>query len=173
MDGPMRISIIVAASLNGIIGERGDMPWRLPSDLKHFRALTMGKPVLMGRKTFQSLPKALDGRDNIVITRDPSFAAPGALVAGSLDAAIALGRERAAARGADEVMIIGGGEIYAAALDLADRVYLTRVDAMVQGDTSFPALPAECWQLSVREPMQKGAKDQFGASFETWERRVR
>lgn len=169
----MRISIIVAASLNGVIGDRGDMPWRMPSDLKHFRALTMGKPVVMGRKTFQSLPKALEGRDNIVVTRDPSFAPPGALRADSLEAAIALAHERAAARGVHEILIIGGGQIYAAALVHADRVYLTRVNAYLAGDTTFPDLPPGDWELSASEAMQQGPKDQYAASFETWERRVR
>lgn len=169
----MRISIIVAASLNGVIGDQGDMPWRMPSDLKHFRALTMGKPVIMGRKTFQSLPKALDGRDNIVVTRDPSFAPPGALVADSLEAAISLARQRAEARAVDEILIIGGGQIYAAALERADRVYLTRVNAALAGDTTFPDLPAEDWALSASQPMQQGPKDQYAARFETWERRIR
>lgn len=166
----MRISIIVAASRNGVIGDRGGMPWRMPSDLKHFRASTMGKPVIMGRKTFQSLPKALDGRDNIVITRDASFSAPGAFVVSTLEGAVELGRELARRRGAEEIMVIGGGEIYAAALPLADRVYLTRIDATVDGDTAFPDLPSDHWRLGSRELMEKGAKDESDAAFEVWER---
>lgn len=171
--GSMRISIIVAAAMNGVIGDKGDMPWRMPSDLKHFRALTMGKPVIMGRKTFQSLPKALDGRDNIVVSRDASFAPPGAVVVASLDAAVELAREKATARGCDEIMIIGGGQIYAAALPIAGRVYLTRVEATLRGDTAFPDLPPGDWVLAAREPMQQGPKDQFAATFETWDRRGR
>jgi dihydrofolate reductase len=166
----MRISIIVAVADNGVIGDAGGLPWRMPSDLKRFRAMTMGKPVVMGRKTFQSLTKALDGRDNIVVTRDSEFAAVGAETASSLAAALAIARSHAARRGGEEVMVIGGGEIYAAALPLADRVYLTRIHTEAAGDTRFPALDAARWRLVSAEPLPRGEKDDFAATLMTYDR---
>lgn len=168
----MLISIIVAAADNGVIGHAGTLPWRQPSDLKRFRALTMGKPVVMGRKTFQSLPKALDGRDNIVVTRDPSFRPEGAITAPSLAAALALARAHAAARPTDEVMVIGGGDIYAQALPLAGRVYLTRVHATPAGDTSFPALDPAIWSLVREEALPRGPSDAHAATLQVFERIV-
>lgn len=169
----MRISIIVAAAENGVIGNGGAMPWRMSSDLKRFRALTIGKPVVMGRKTFQSLPKALDGRDNIVITRDRSFAADGAQTVASLDQALILARDHAIRRGGREVVVIGGGEIYAAALPLADRVYLTRVQATPAGDTTFPDLDPALWRLVSQEPIPQGPKDDYAAILMIYDRFVR
>lgn len=166
----MRISIIVAAAENGVIGNGGVMPWRMPSDLKRFRALTIGKPVVMGRKTFQSLPKALDGRDNIVISRDPSFAADGAETVASLDQALILAKDHATRRGGDEVVVIGGGEIYAAALPLADRVYLTRIKATPAGDTTFPDLEPALWHLVSQEPIPQGPKDDYAAILMIYDR---
>lgn len=166
----MRISIIVAAAANGVIGNAGAMPWRMSSDLKRFRAQTMGKPVVMGRKTFQSLPKALDGRDNIVITRDRSFRAEGAETVPSLDEALILASAHATRRGCDEVLVIGGGEIYAAALPLADRVYLTRIHAAPAGDTTFPSLDVSIWRLLSEEPLPQGPKDDYAATLMIFER---
>lgn len=166
----MRISIIVAAAENGVIGNGGAMPWRMSSDLKRFRALTIGKPVVMGRKTFQSLPKALDGRDNIVITRDRSFAAYGAETVASLDQALILAKDLAIRSGGDEVLVIGGGEIYAAALPLADRVYLTRIKATPAGDTTFPDLDPALWRLVSQEPIPQGPKDDYAAILMIYDR---
>lgn len=166
----MRISIIVAVAENGVIGCNGDLPWRMPSDLKRFRSLTMGKPVVMGRRTFQSLPKPLDGRDNIVITRDPSFASTGVEVAASLAAALDMARGHAERRGADEVMVIGGGEVYAAALPLAGRIYLTRIHASPTGDTTFPELDRAVWKLTSEEPIPRGGKDETSATLQVYER---
>jgi dihydrofolate reductase len=166
----MRISIIVASADNGVIGNGGTLPWRLRSDLKRFRALTMGKPVVMGRKTFQSLRKPLDGRDNIVVTGNASFHADGAQAAPDLSAGLALAEAHAVRRGADEVMVIGGGEIYAQALPRASRVYLTRVHATVPGDTIFPALSHTEWRLAAREALPRGPEDDYDATLEIYER---
>jgi dihydrofolate reductase len=166
----MRISLIVAAAQNGIIGRNGAMPWRMSSDLKHFRALTLGKPVVMGRKTFQSIGKALDGRDTIVITRDATFNPAGVLVAATIDAALILARIAAQARHIDEIMIVGGGEIYRALLPRADRVYLTRIQASPEGDATFPALPPTEWRETDRQPMVQSPKDDFPAEFIVYDR---
>jgi dihydrofolate reductase len=132
-------SLIVAMSRNRVIGHENDMPWRLPADIAHFKRVTMGHPVIMGRKTFESIGKALPGRLNIVVTRTPGWSAPGCKAVGSLDAAFG------AAGPADEVFVIGGGELYAQALPGADRIYLTEVDAILEGDTLFPVLDASQW----------------------------
>ncbi len=154
-----RLALVVAVADNGVIGREGRLPWRLPSDLKQFRRLTMGKPLIMGRKTFQSIGKPLDGRDNIVVTRDPAFAAEGVLVARSFEEAVALARTCAEARGADEIAVIGGAQIYAAALPAADRIYLTQVHGAFEGDTVFPALDRAAWQETARERHAAGPKD--------------
>jgi dihydrofolate reductase len=167
----MRISIIVAAADNGVIGSGGTLPWRLSSDLKRFRLLTMGKPVVMGRKTFQSLPKALDGRVNIVVTRDANFSAAGASTVPSLTAALALARTEAVRLGVEEIMVIGGGEIYAEALPLAGRVYLTRVHTTIGGDTHFPVLPPAEWRIVRQEELPRGEKDDYAATLMVHERR--
>lgn len=166
----MRIALIVAAAENGVIGRNGDLPWRLPSDLKHFRSLTMGKPVIMGRKTFQSLRKPLDGRDNIVVSRDAGFQAPGALVVRSLEAAVETARACASRRGVDEIMVIGGAEIYAAARGAADRIYLTRVHVRPEGDATFEAPEPARWRLVSSEPMAMGERDEHSATFEVLDR---
>lgn len=127
-----RISVIAALAKNRVIGIENRLPWRLPEDLAHFKALTLGHPILMGRKTFESLGRPLPGRTNIVITRNPDYASDGCLVAGSIPAAIALCQD------ADEVFFIGGAELYAQAIPLADRLYLTEVDIDAEGDAWFP-----------------------------------
>jgi dihydrofolate reductase len=149
-----RIALVVAAARNGVIGRDGGLPWRLPSDLKRFKALTMGKPVVMGRKTWESLPiKPLPGRRNIVVTRQSGFAAPGAETAPSLDAAIDL------AGACEEIAVIGGGEIYRAAFPLANRIYLTEVAMDAKGDTFFPPVPAGEWTEAAREAVPQGERD--------------
>jgi len=139
-----RISLIVAMARNRVIGRDGALPWHLPEDLRHFRELTMGKPIVMGRLTHESIGRPLPGRDNIVVSRNREWSVPGCEVVGSLDAAL----ERAALlAGADgEVMIIGGARIYAAALPRAERIYLTRVEDDIDGDTRFPELDTGVWQ---------------------------
>lgn len=160
----MIVSLIAAVAENGVIGRDGDLPWRLPADLRRFRALTMGKPVIMGRKTWQSIGKALPGRRNIVVTRDRSFAAAGAEVVASLDAAFDLMAD------AGEAMVIGGGEIYAAAMARADRLDITHVHAAIDGDTFFPEIDAAVWCETAREDhTAEGGAPAF--SFVTYERR--
>ena len=147
-----QIVIIAAVAQNGVIGRGGTMPWRLKSDMKHFRALTMGKPVVMGRKTYLSVDvKPLPGRTNIVVTRDAQFTAAGVLIAPSLEVALEAGRGDALRRGTD-VMIIGGAEIYARAMPLAHRLEITRIHMQPEGDTVFPPIDPAIWREATREP---------------------
>ena len=165
------VCLIVAAAENGVIGANGKMPWHLPSELKYFRARTIGKPVVMGRKTFQSIGKALPGRDNIVVTRDGTFAAPDVAVAGSLTAGLDLARVAAARLGAAEIMVLGGAEIYVQALPLAGRVYLTRILASPDGDTHFPALNPADWHLLSESAIPISSGDTARATACIYERR--
>jgi dihydrofolate reductase len=166
----MRISIVVAAAENGVIGSNGRLPWHQSSDLKRFRALTLGKPVVMGRKTFEGLPRALDGRDNIVVTRDPDWSADDAIPAPSLEAAIAIATEYAGLRGVDEIMVIGGAEVYRAALPSADRIYLTRIHASPAGDAVFPDPDPPGWREISREALPRGSRDDYAATICVFER---
>ena len=143
----------------------------MPSDLKTFRRLTLGKPIIMGRKTFQSIGKPLDGRDNIVVTRDPAFRPAGVHVAASLDTAITQAEPLAAARGATEIMIIGGAEIYAQAAGLADRIYLTRIEASPAGDAFFQTPDAASWKIVSETPIAPDARDEHRATLIVYERR--
>lgn len=165
------ISLIVAVAENGVIGRDGGLPWRLSSDLKTFRRLTMDKPIVMGRKTFESIGKALDGRDNIVVTRDPAFEAAGVSTCESLTDALTLARVLATTRGADEIMVIGGVAIFEAAVPVADRIYLTRVHASVDGDRFFPPLDDAVWVEIGKEALPQGAKDDFASTLFTYKRR--
>ena len=164
------ISLVVAVAENGVIGRGGQLPWRMPSDLKVFRRLTLAKPIIMGRRTFASIGKALDGRDNIVVTRDASFLASGVTVATSLDEALQMAHRFAAARGADEIMIIGGADIFALALPLADRIYLTRIHANPQGDITFPPLAPTDWSETKQEPISPDPRDDHKATLTLYER---
>jgi len=176
------ISVIVAVSRNGVIGRDGDMPWHLSSDLKRFKALTMGSPVIMGRKTFESIGKPLPGRLNIVITRNYDWDGDGVMRVGSLDAAIELATahlesaepdpEHPEAPLADEIFVIGGGEIYTQAVTLADMLYVTHVEAEVDGDTHFPAIDPEVWEAIEKEDCPAGEKDSHAMRFVTYERRA-
>lgn len=145
-----RISCVVATARNRVIGRAGTIPWRLPEDLKHFKRVTLGHPVIMGRKTFESilsaLGKPLTGRENIVVTRAADYSPAGVRVAHSLEEALA------AAGNAAEICVIGGAEIYALALPLAQRLYCTEIHADFEGDTFFPALETSQWTVSSREP---------------------
>lgn len=143
-----RLALVVARAANNVIGAGGAIPWRIPDDMRHFRDVTMGKPCIMGRKTWESLPKKpLPGRLNIVVSRSPDFRAPGALVEDSFETALA----RAQATDPVEIAVIGGAEIYRAALPRADIIHLTEVDAMFAGDTYFPELACDEWRETVRE----------------------
>ena len=164
------IVLVVAVAENGVIGHRNGMPWRLPTDLAHFRAVTLGKPVVMGRKTFQAVGRPLPGRDNIVVTRDRALAIEGAHVVHSLEEALALGAELAGAHGG-EIAVIGGAEIFKAALGRADRIHLTRVHAWPEGDTFFPPLDPAEWRETRRESVPAGARDSADMTFFLLERR--
>ncbi|HKJ60507.1 MAG TPA: dihydrofolate reductase [Hyphomicrobiales bacterium] len=159
---PPIIALVVAMAENNVIGRNGRLPWRIPSELQHFKRITMGKPVIMGRKTFISLKKPLEGRDNIVLTRDPAFGVNGALHAATLEEAIHLATKSAKAHGADEIMVIGGAQIYEISLGLAQRIYLTRIHAAVEGDTYFPALDTSEWRETEAARYKPGPKDDYG-----------
>jgi dihydrofolate reductase len=161
----MQIVIVAIVAENGVIGQGGVMPWRVKSDMAHFKALTTGKPVLMGRKTWASLHvRPLPGRTNIVVTRDESFTAPGALVSTSLDTALEAARGDAMRRGTD-VMVIGGADIYAQAIPYADRLEITQVRLAPGGDTRFPAVDPAVWREAAREAHPAGAGDDAAFDF--------
>ncbi len=160
----MSISLIVAVSTNNIIGVRGEMPWHISEDLRRFRELTTGKPVVMGRKTFDSIGRPLPERRNIVITRDPNFTAPGCDIVASPDVAVELIGELA------EIMVIGGSQIYAGFLPRARRIYLTRVHAHIDGDSYFPALDESEWKLVCCEEHAANEARQHGFAFMTYDR---
>jgi dihydrofolate reductase len=150
------ISLVVAVSRNGVIGRDGGLPWHISSDLKRFKAITLGKPVIMGRKTWDSLPrKPLPGRTNIVVTRQAGFAAAGAVVVADVEAALAV----AAMEQPAEICVIGGGDIYRQLLPQAGRIYLTEVQMDVAGDTHFPALDEAAWREVSREAVVAGTHD--------------
>lgn len=167
----LRITFVVAAAENGIIGRDGAMPWRISSDLRYFRRVTIGKPVIMGRKTFEAVGKPLDNRDSIVLTRDPGYAVPeGVHVVTSPEAALSLARRLAQARGSEEIAVIGGAEVYRLMLPHCDRIYLTRVHASPEGDASFAIDPA-LWTEVDRSDMPRTDRDMYGATFITYDRR--
>lgn len=167
----MKIVLVAAVGENNVIGRDGQLPWKIRSDLRHFRALTLDKPVIMGRKTFESIGKALDRRGNIVITRDPDFSAAGVEIAASLPAALDLARADAKRRGANEIMIIGGADIFAAAMPLADRLEITHVHASPEGDVCFPAIDMKHWYEDRREKREAGPDDSADYTVATYLRR--
>jgi dihydrofolate reductase len=167
----VHLSMIVAVAENGVIGRDGQLPWRQSTDLKTFRRLTMGRPIIMGRKTFQSIGKPLDGRTNIVVTRDVAFRADGVQCVASLDAAVATARPLAEASEFQEIMIIGGAELYRAAMPLATRLYLTRIHAAPSGDATFET-PTDGWQHVSSTSLPKAANDDHEATLMVWERRI-
>ena len=142
----MKVALIVAVSQNNVIGRDNQLPWHLPEDLQYFKSITMGKPILMGRKTYDSIGRPLPGRTNIVITRDPNWTAEGVEVVNSLEAAMTAGAEACNAVEGDEIMVIGGAQIYRDCLPMADKLYLTKVDADIQGDAFFPEIDSNQWQ---------------------------
>jgi len=170
------IVIVVARARNGVIGKNGDLPWRLRSDLQRFKAITVGKPCIMGRKTWESLPlKPLPGRLNLVLTKDESYAedgmAKGAVVCSTLDEAIEMAREQAQDDGVDEVCVIGGTAIFTAVLDRAKRLYITEVDAEVEGDAVFPAFDEAAFTEVASESHPAGEKDDHAFTFRTLQRK--
>ncbi len=162
----MMISMIAAMAHDRVIGLDNQMPWHLPADLAHFKRVTLGKPVLMGRKTFESIGRPLPGRRNLVISRNLNYRADGVEVIDSVDAALALLGSNVA-----ELMVIGGGHLYGQLLPRADRLYLTRIDLAVEGDTRFPAFDEGDWSCIERESHQPDEKNPHPYRFETWQRR--
>lgn len=168
-----RIDIILVAAVaeNGVIGRDNALPWRIKSDLQYFRAVTMNKPVVMGRKTFASIGKALPGRTNIVVTRDPGFSAPDVLIAAGVEQALDLAREDAKRRGAGAIAVIGGTEIFRQTMPLADRLVLTVVHASPPGDAYFPAIDPAIWREVERSEQPKAEADDCGITFVTYIRK--
>jgi dihydrofolate reductase len=162
----MKLSLVVAMAENRVIGHENRLPWHLPADLQHFKAITLGKPVLMGRKTWESIGRPLPGRTNIVITRDAGYVAEGCVVAHTLEEAV-----RAAGEAA-EVMVIGGAQLYRQALPLADTLYLTLVHAEIQGDTRFPAWQPGEWRETARSDHAADDSNPHAYSFITLERQA-
>ena len=167
----MQIVLIAAVADNGVIGADGAIPWRLKSDMQRFKAMTIDKPVVMGRKTFQSLRRPLPGRSNIVVTRDANYRAAGAVVATSMAAARAVATGDALRRFATEIAVIGGAEIYAQWIDIADRLEITEVHTRPGGDTSFAAIDAAVWQEAARERQPAGPDDSADYSYVSYIRR--
>jgi len=161
----MGISIIAAMANNRVIGNKNQLPWQMPADLAHFKQITMGKPIIMGRKTFESIGRPLPGRQNIILTRQEGFKVEGCNVVHSLESALALAKADQT-----EVMIIGGSQLFETALPLANKLYLTLIDADIVGDTYFPTWNKEDWQESTKTENTPDEKNQFPYTFITLER---
>ena len=164
------IVLIAAVAENGVIGRGNALPWRIKSDLKHFRALTLGTPVIIGRKTYLSIGKPLGGRTTIVVSRDRNFAAPGIIVAATLDAALAVGRGDALRRGASIIVVAGGAEIYAQAMPFAARLAVTRVRKTIDGDAHFPLIDPKIWRETACEEHAPAEGDEAAVAFVNYER---
>ncbi|MQT11527.1 dihydrofolate reductase [Segnochrobactrum spirostomi] len=164
--------LVAAVAENGVIGAAGGMPWHLSSDLKRFRAITTGHPVLMGRKTYASIGRPLPGRDTIVVTRDAAFAADGVIAAPSLEAGLEIADGKAAERGVAAIMVIGGGEIFSALIGQAAALRITEVHAVPDGDVLFPAIDPALWRETERSGPVRGERDSAPVSFVDYVRRV-
>lgn len=171
--GAPEIVFVVAVADNGVIGQGNAMPWRLPSDLKRFKRLTLGRPVIMGRRTFLSIGRPLPGRTNVVVTRDRAFAAPGVVAAPSLEAAFAAAKGDALRRAVPEIMVIGGADIFAQALDRADRLEVTEVHAAPEGDAHLAPFDPAAWEEVARTRQPAADGDSADVSYVTYRRRVR
>ena len=178
MSGPrarsrIDIVLVVAVADNGVIGRSGALPWRLKSDMKFFCTITWGKPLVTGRATFLSFTtKPLPGRTNIVLSRNPDFTAPGVVVASKLDAALQAARGDALRRGVDMIAVVGGAEIYAQTIDIADRLLVTRVHLQPEGDARFPVINPDIWRETERTQHRAGPGDDASFTTLTYERRV-
>ena len=166
----MRLSLIVAAAENGVIGSNNALPWHLPEDLKYFKRTTMGKPIVMGRKTWESIGKPLPGRTNIVVSRNCEYQAEGARVVQNLDEALALAEQVGLIDGSEELLVIGGATLYEQALPRADRLYLTRVHADVDGDTFLPEIDWSQWREQGRDPFYADGPNPYDYTFYIYER---
>jgi dihydrofolate reductase len=164
------IVLVAAVAENGVIGRAGKLPWRIRSDLQYFKSLTLSRPIVMGRKTFESIGRPLSGRTNIVVSRDRDFAIPGVVVAPSVEKALETARGDALRRGADSIAIIGGTDIFALTMPMAERLALTIVHASPEGDTHFPVIDPRQWREVERLPQKKGPHDEYGFSFVTYRR---
>lgn len=165
------IAMIAAVAANGIIGDHGRLPWRLPSDFAFFKAQTMGKPLLMGRKTYESIGRPLPGRTNIVVTRQRGYQPDGVLVIDDLEAALEHARSIALADRIEEVMVAGGGTIYRAVMPKADRLYITHVDLSPEGDARFPAIDPEEWEVTGEPEVPRGVRDSAAFCVKVYTRR--
>ncbi len=166
------VALIAAVAENGVIGAAGQIPWRLPTDFAFFRRMTLGKPLIMGRRTFESIGRPLPGRTSIIVSRQPGYAAEGVLVVDSLAHALARAQAIAEADHAEEVMIGGGAEIYREALPMADRIYLTEVALSPGGDASFPPLDAAMWDVEDVPEVVPGPRDSAGFRVKIYRRRA-
>jgi dihydrofolate reductase len=164
------IVLVVAVAENGVIGRNNALPWRIKSDLQYFRSVTIGRPVVMGRKTFQSIGRPLPRRTNIVVSRDAAYAAPGILAAADLARALEAARGDALRRNADSIAVIGGTEIFRQTLPFANRLVVTEVHAKPEGDTYLPEIDPKLWREIERRPQPRGPDDDYGFSFVTYER---
>ncbi len=162
----MIISLVVAASNNNAIGKSNKLLWRLPNDMRYFKNVTWGMPVVMGRKTFESLGKALPGRKNIVLTKKTGWKADSVIPVASFDDAVFLVKEM----DVKEMMVIGGGEIYASVFDKASRIHMTRVDSEFEADTFFPVIDTRIWELVSQKNYESDAKHAYNYSFQVWEK---
>ena len=167
----MKIVLVAAIGDNFVIGREGQLPWRLKSDLQHFRKVTLNRPVVMGRRTHESIGKLLPGRTNIVLSRDLTLVAPGAVLATSLDAALSFARTDAAKRGVDEIMVIGGSDVFAATMPMADVLEITHVHTSPDGDVLFPPIDPDVWQEVSREDHYAGPDDDADFTLATYVRR--
>lgn len=165
------IAIIVAVAENGIIGNDGDMPWKLSSDLKRFKAITTGNPIIMGRKTFESIGRPLPNRHNIVISRNQEYSPDGVTVVSSVDKAVLVAQKWGEENASIEICILGGGEIYRQFIDQANLIYYTGVMANPSGDTSFPAIDQNIWMIKSEELIPSGPKDTFDTKFTVFHRK--
>ena len=171
MSAAPKITFVVAVAENGMMGKNGDLPWSLPGDLKQFKAITVGKPVVMGRTTYQSLGRALPNRPNIVLSRNPLYHLDDAKTVTTLDAALALAYEDAKRLGAGEISVIGGAALFSELMPRAERMYYTEVHASPEGDTRFPPFDRGEWREIARQGPLQGPKDQYPYSFLTLERK--
>jgi dihydrofolate reductase len=168
------VSIVVAVSENGVIGREGDMPWKLSTDLKRFKALTIGKPVVVGRKTLESFGgKPLPGRPHVIVTRNPDFALEGTVTAGSVRQGLAEAQRIATQTGASEVCVIGGGEIYSQTMEVADILYVTHVETSIEdGDTFFPVIDPTVFEKHEETRVEGGERDNYPTRFVVYRRRA-
>lgn len=165
------VVLVAAVSENGVIGLAGGLPWHVSSDLKRFKADTMGRPIIMGRKTWESIGRPLPGRINIVVTRDPDFSAQGIEVAHTVEEALALGEKRASELDpGDAICVIGGGELYKRTIAVADRLIITRVKGIFEGDTHFPRIDPRQWRLVHEEEISRGEKDSHDTLYTVYKR---